>query len=100
MNEQKEYWWNKYRILIIVIVCLLMWIGFFAFYYLKADEITKDPCSICSKRMGENVICTIGGIIPVTRTYYPNGSIVTNKPEVIIDYTNKKYGINFTGLID
>lgn len=43
--------------------------------YLKADEVTKDPCLICSKRMGENVVCTIGGIAPEQRVYYPNGSI-------------------------
>ena len=45
---------------------------------LKADEVTKDPCSICAERLGELIICrtTFGDAIPVSRYYYPNFTIV------------------------
>ena len=43
--------------------------------YFKADEITKDPCSVCSKRIGEEVLCMTTGTPTLTRTYFPNGSI-------------------------
>lgn len=43
------------------------------FFYLKADEITKDPCSICAKQQDESVYCRIGSL---TRTFYPNYSII------------------------
>lgn len=42
-------------------------------FYLKADEVTKDPCSVCAKRMGENVTCTLAGQgFTLKRTYTPD----------------------------
>ncbi|HJX50108.1 MAG TPA: hypothetical protein VJ438_01465 [Candidatus Nanoarchaeia archaeon] len=52
-----------------------MWLGLMFFFYLKADEVTKDPCSICSKKIGENIICKTQSLNPITKTYYPNFSI-------------------------
>lgn len=60
-----------------------MWIILLIFFYLKADEVTKDPCSICAERMGEEVICTTGEYVPVKRVYYPNGTIYNDNPQVI-----------------
>ena len=61
------------------IVIVVMWTGLMIIWYLKADEVTKDPCSICAERMGKNVQCTQinpeGFTIPATRIYYPNGTI-------------------------
>lgn len=45
------------------------------FFYLKADEITKDPCSICAEYMGDTVTCTTGTFQPISKIYYQNGSI-------------------------
>jgi len=81
MDEVKTYWLDRHRFLAIAIILLIMWGGFMIFYYFKADEITKDPCSICSKYMGEQVVCTsYNSMVPIHRNYYPNGSIITEKP--------------------
>ena len=66
---------DKDRFIIVAIILFLMWCGFMLFLYMKADEITKDPCSICAKRMGEKVRCTIQGFTPISRDYYPNFTI-------------------------
>jgi len=79
----KEYWITNSRFKLIVIILVLMWIGIMVFFYLKSDEITKDPCSICSKKMGEEVICYTQGSIQLKRTYYLNGSIVNEAPGYI-----------------
>ena len=71
------------RFIIVSIILILIYAGFMLLFYLKADEITKDPCSICSKYMGKTVFCTTESTIPLDRYYFPNGSIVTNVPEVI-----------------
>jgi len=52
-----------------------MWAVIIGFFYLKADEVTKDPCGVCANRMGDEVFCTFPGIIPISRTYFPNWSI-------------------------
>lgn len=65
----------KDRFIIIAIVLFLMWCGFMLFFYMKAEEVTKDPCSICAKRMGETVRCTIEGFKPISRDFYPNFTI-------------------------
>lgn len=62
-------------------VILLIWLSLLLFWYLKADEVTRDPCSICAERMGDNVRCTIGTVYTLSRDYYPNGSILD-------DYSN------------
>ena len=75
--------------------------------YLKADEITKDPCSICSKQMGKAVFCTTQTAIAVTRTYLPNGTVYDDSDEkrrnfIEEDYKNKsgKFDdINYSSLI-
>lgn len=51
------------------------------FYYLKADEVTRDPCSICAERMGEKVICTTGDFIPIRMIFYPNKTIDADGPK-------------------
>ena len=65
----------KDRFIIIAVVLFLMWCGFMLFFYMKAEEITKDPCGICAKRMEEKVSCTIDGFRPITREFYPNFTI-------------------------
>ena len=72
----KEFIQKNLLTLIVFGIIILMWFGLLVFYYLKADEVTKDPCSICAKYMGDDVSCTLmGGRIPIVRVYYKNGSI-------------------------
>lgn len=61
--------------LIVVIVLIAIWMSFFIYLVKYGEEVRTDPCSLCSKRMGEKIFCTTGGIEPQTRTYYPGGEI-------------------------
>ena len=69
-----EFYGEK-RFYIILITLIIMWIVLIGFLYLKADEVTKDPCSVCAKRMGEEIICSSGVNSFSTKTFYPNFSI-------------------------
>jgi len=77
----KEYLITDSRFKLIVIILVLMWVGIMIFFYLKADEVTKNPCSVCAKQMQKEVVCSIGtsGYIN-QRTFYPNFSILDDTP--------------------
>jgi len=70
----KEFWITNSRLKIIIIALILIWVLFLIFFYMKAEEITNDPCSVCSKRLGKEVTCTTGGSEPISRVYYTNYS--------------------------
>jgi len=57
--EKKEYWITNSRFKIILLVLVIFWIGIMTLFFLKADEVTKHPCSICSQKQGEQVLCTM-----------------------------------------
>lgn len=78
MKRVIDYFGGEKKFYIIMIVLILMWLGVMTLFYLKADEVTKDPCSICAKKMGERIICkgAITDAMPITRQYYPNFTIV------------------------
>jgi hypothetical protein len=85
MKEQiddKKFMISIKRLIIVGILILFVWGSLVVFLYFKYDEVTKDPCRICSERMGEKVICTTGETYISIRTYYPNGTINTYYPEV------------------
>jgi hypothetical protein len=71
----KEYWVTDNRFRWISLLLFLMFLIFMTFLYLKADEITHTPCQVCARQQGEDVVCTIGGLEPQTRTYHPNYSV-------------------------
>lgn len=72
------------HILVVAVVMLIIWGSLLAFYWLKTDEIRKDPCTICAEVKGEDVICTTGNYIPVHRIYHPNGSIYDDRKDIKI----------------
>ncbi len=74
MNKSK-FWISTPRLIIISVVMLLIWGSLLWFWMDKADEISKHPCTICAQRQNIAVMCTQGGLIPISRTYYPNGTI-------------------------
>jgi len=78
----KAFWITNSRFRIIIIVMLIIWISMFALFYMKADEVTKDPCSVCANRIGEEVTCGVGnsGRI-IKQTYYPNFTILSEVGE-------------------
>ena len=63
----------------IVVICLmLMWFSIVALFYLKTDEVTKSPCSVCAKQLGEKVTCTYIDTKSFqfgTVSFLPNGTI-------------------------
>ena len=80
--KRKDYWITNSRFKYVGMLLIVMWLFFMLFLYLKADEITKDPCTICAEYMGDKVTCFTGTTYPIERTYYPNGSINDNFDEM------------------
>jgi len=61
-------------VIVVAIVMLIIWISLLTFLWLKADEITKNPCSICANRTDQKIVCTYvePGMLSVDKYYYPN----------------------------
>jgi len=64
----------------VVIIILIVWLSVWLLLFLKADAISKSPCSICATRMDENVVITKTGILDGkvmtrVRTYFIDGSM-------------------------
>jgi len=71
----KKYWITNSRFKFIAIILLIIFLTLMTLIYLKADEVTRDPCSICAEKIGENVVCFTQGYPQLERTYYANGTI-------------------------
>ena len=83
-----SHWFNYHRMFTFLIFMLIVWSSLLGFFYMKADEITKDPCSICAEKMCEDVVCTTQTFIPARKIYYSNGSIIEEITEVKQDYSD------------
>lgn len=58
------------RLLYIFMIFLIVWGSLFTLFWLKTDEITKNPCKICAEKLGEDVMCwTIDNKMPITKTF-------------------------------
>ena len=72
----KEYWITNSRFKYISLILVLMWVLLLIFLYVKAEEVTTNPCKICAKRTGEDFVCSVkGSSIPVEQIFHPNGSV-------------------------
>ena len=78
-----EYWITNSRFKFIALLLFLMFLVFMALIFFKADEITKNPCLICAKKLGENISCVTQSGLPVTRTFTPDYTF-TDKQGIII----------------
>jgi hypothetical protein len=78
-------WINKNKFIVILFVMLIIWSSIFLLFYLKTDEITKDPCSICAERLNENVICYSSGFRVFSKTFYTDGNIKLDEQKSIED---------------
>ena len=88
----KEYWITNSRFKYIGLLLLIIFLVFMTFLYLKSEEITKDPCSICAGRMDSEVKCKIVNTNQeLSRSYFPNGTIINAGGNI---YSNKL--TNFT----
>ena len=73
MKKIINYFGGEKRFYIIMIVLIIMWVGVMALFYLKADEVTNSPCSVCAKKLQEEVVCSIRGQGKIVRrVFYPN----------------------------
>ncbi|KKK87092.1 hypothetical protein LCGC14_2756680 [marine sediment metagenome] len=78
MQKVIDYFGGEKRFYTIMIVLILMWLGMIAFFWLKADEVTKNPCSVCAKKLDSEIVCSIrGGGMIRERIFYPDLSITT-----------------------
>lgn len=66
----------KYNLKVVAVAMVIVWISLLGFFYLKADEITKDPCSICAEKYRFPVSCYVH---EESITYHPNGTITEVK---------------------
>lgn len=72
----KKYWITDSRFKIILVFFFIMWLGLMGLFYLKAEEVTKNPCQICAKKIGEEVLCTYGkGFERYSIVFYPNFTV-------------------------
>lgn len=85
IDEKQLGWFDRNRLLTLGIFLLIIWFSILLLLFLKADEVTKDPCSICAKRHGKEVSCTIGEWRISEAIYYPNQSIKFIKPTDLIN---------------
>lgn len=69
----KIYWITDSRFKFIALLLFIMFLVFMFLIYMKADEVSRHPCQICSEKMGQNVICSIG---LEQRTFLPNFTII------------------------
>jgi hypothetical protein len=85
--------------IIMGIFLLIIWGSFLLFVWLKTDEITKDPCSVCAKRMGEVYSCYgVSGTKPMQPiTFYPNGTI-SQTSVIVVNQGCPCPNLNFSGL--
>ncbi len=76
MKQKKTFYFTDNRFKFIALILFIMFIIFMVVIFLKADEVTRDPCSICAERMGEEVNCYVGNL---QRTYYLNETIFNKR---------------------
>ena len=59
MNQTfKEYWYEDWRNVIVMIMIMLVFLTMATFIYLKYDEVTHHPCEVCASVIGKNIVCT------------------------------------------
>jgi len=68
-----EYWITNSRFKFIAILLFLMFCVFMLLIFMRGTEIANDPCSICAKKLGEDVTCTSGYGIDAKQIIYEGG---------------------------
>lgn len=71
-------WIEEHRFVVVLIALLIIWGSFLVFLYFYAYEISTDPCSVCAKRMGDDISCIVGDIFGSIRVFYENGTVRTS----------------------
>jgi len=56
-SKPSGYMLDRHRFLAIAIFLLILFLVLMTLFYLKADEVTKNPCKICADSIGESFVC-------------------------------------------
>ena len=62
---------NK-KFILIIVALIIVWGTTFYLMINYAEELRSHPCSLCAKKIGEDVSCSVPG---ATRIFLKNGSI-------------------------
>jgi len=71
----KEFWITDSRFKFIAVILFLMFLIFMGLIYMRGTEIANDPCSICAKKMGEDVTCMTGSGLDMKQIVYDGDDI-------------------------
>lgn len=67
------------RFYTLLVVLFVMWLGVMGLFYLKADEVTHNPCELCAERLDREIFCTIAGGGSINnQIFYPNLTTVVH----------------------
>lgn len=76
-KQEGKYIFTRNRFVFISVLLLIIFLIFMAVVWIKADSLTRNACQICAEKMGDNVVCTThSGTQLISRTFFPNGSIM------------------------
>lgn len=70
-----SYLLSNRRFVIVVIVLLIIFFTFMTLFYLKGEELSRHPCSICAEVNGFPIMCYAPGLNPISQRFDPNGSV-------------------------
>jgi len=71
-NFPVKYNWRYIYGWVVQTIFVLLFIVMLLLVYSYAENLKNDPCMMCSKKMGENVVCSTMG---ASRIYEPNGNV-------------------------
>ena len=76
-QQDKDDWFNRHRMITIGLFLLIVWGSLLIFFFMKAEEVTKNPCNICAKKIGSDVTCFKNNINGENRVIFTqNNSII------------------------
>ena len=73
MKEKKIFLVTDSRFKYIGLILLIMFLVFMFLLFLKTNELTHNPCQLCSEKMGSEITCYSG---TMQRIYYPDFTII------------------------
>lgn len=98
---KKDFYFTNSRFKFIAAVLVFIFLVFMLLFYLKGEEITNDPCSICAKKLGEDVTCFSGfGMNQKQIIYEADFNSLEKKPTTEITNLAPESSIELQGGID
>lgn len=68
---------DRNRVMALCFTSLIIWSSLFALIWFKGEALTTNPCTLCAKKIGENIQCTGTNLMPIT--FYENGSVTQDR---------------------